>query len=288
MRKIYLFLFLFLLYVNNISFTDETYIGTKYTRVTKEMEIQKWESIKIETQGKFTISDSTKNLYVYQIFSNAFLSELMKKNPPSEKEIEQFFHKAFPPDYITQLREEGTSMTLAFESFYNQKDLDEDSFYKKIIEPSTLKRVFPTLQQWKKMLINYKDTILKDQLRIIRESKTSDQLYKEWGRYYSDGAFMEKIPQQIIEQNNININDMKKNIKNMNLSPRELRIIDDVGGLITNIAMTRRIRADLEGNDPERLADFKKWLDEQESRDTERLSKFGIDIDKLNLAPIFP
>jgi hypothetical protein len=212
----------------------------------------------------------------------------MKKNPSTEKEIEQHFHKVFPKDYIPQLREEGTSMTLAFESFYNQKEMNEETFYKKKIEPTTLKRAFPTQHQWKQMLINYKDSNMKDQLRIIRESKTSDDLYKELGKYYSDGVFMEKLPLLILEQNNINIDEMKKNMKNMDLSPREQRYIDDVGALITNIAMIRRIRSDLEGNNPERLENFKKWLDEQETRDTGRLNKLGINVDDLDLSPIYP
>jgi hypothetical protein len=179
-------------------------------------------------------------------------------------------------------------MTLAFEAFYNQKEIDAESFYKKKIEPTTLKRVFPTLQKWNKMLITYKETNLKDQyLSRIKDMKTSDQLYKEWGKYYSDGAFSGKTSKQILEQNNININDIKENMKK-NLSPWELRYIDDAGDLITNIAMIRRVRADLEGNDPERLENFKKWLDEQENRDTGRLRKIGIDVNKLNLEPIYP
>jgi len=253
------------------------------------MEIQNQESIKHETEGKFAISDSSKNLYVYQNLANAFIGEINKNNPLTEKELEQFFNEKYAPFLdLHKLREEGTSITLALESFYNQKELDEESFYNKKIKQTSLIRVFPSFQQWRKMLSAYQSPNGKKQMNVVKELQSPEQYYKEYGQYYAEGASIEKLQKRMLEQNNINLDDLRKNFQSKNLSLREFRIIDDVGALITDVALIRRIRADLQGNNPDRLENFQKWLYEREKNNSNRLSKVGIDVKNLDLSPIYP
>jgi len=278
-----------ILLVCNISLSEELYIETRYKRITQEMEIQNQESIKHETEGKFAISDSSKNLYVYQNLANAFIGEINKNNPLTEKELEQFFNEKYAPFLdLHKLREEGTSITLALESFYNQKELDEESFYNKKIKQTSLIRVFPSFQQWRKMLSAYQSPNGKKQMNVVKELQSPEQYYKEYGQYYAEGASIEKLQKRMLEQNNINLDDLRKNFQSKNLSLREFRIIDDVGALITDVALIRRIRADLQGNNPDRLENFQKWLYEREKNNSNRLSKVGIDVKNLDLSPIYP
>jgi hypothetical protein len=278
-----------ILLIYNINFSEEPYIGTHYKKVTKEMETKYQELIKREMKGKFTVSYDSKNTYIYQSLSNAYIQEIMKKNPLSEKEMKQFFNEKLAPYLnLNQIREEGTSMTLAFESFYHQKDLDEEAFYKKKIEPTALIRIFPSFQRWKRMLISYQSPNAKRQYTFIKELKSPEQYYKEWGQYYNFGAFLDKLNKRMLEQNNINLDNLRKNLLNKNIPLEEHRLIDDISGSITYIAMIRRIRADLQGNEPERLENFKKWLDKEEQNNISLLRKFDIIVENLNLKPIYP
>ena len=288
-NKVMLILGVSILLVCNISLSEELYIETRYKRITQEMEIQNQESIKHETEGKFAISDSSKNLYVYQNLANAFIGEINKNNPLTEKELEQFFNEKYAPFLdLHKLREEGTSITLALESFYNQKELDEESFYNKKIKQTSLIRVFPSFQQWRKMLSAYQSPNGKKQMNVVKELQSPEQYYKEYGQYYAEGASIEKLQKRMLEQNNINLDDLRNNFQSKNLSLREFRIIDDVGALITDVALIRRIRADLQGNNPDRLENFQKWLYEREKNNSNRLSKVGIDVKNLDLSPIYP
>ena len=217
-NKVMLILGVSILLVCNISLSEELYIETRHKRITQEMEIQNQESIKHETEGKFAISDSSKNLYVYQNLANAFIGEINKNNPLTEKELEQFFNEKYAPILdLHKLREEGTSITLALESFYNQKELDEESFYNKKIKQTSLIRVFPSFQQWRKMLSAYQSPNGKKQMNVVKELQSPEQYNKEYGQYYAEGASIEKLQKRMLEQNNINLDDLRKNFQSKNL-----------------------------------------------------------------------